>query len=373
MAQNGVISEHYLSPGVLDEKPATISIAYVLAAVNVRAWHLLTREWEKVPEIKEAGLVYGSSTFDAVIKIQAHAERINEIVLRNINSQSFVRRTKTLQAVDKMHWQKAQLARQVDPAELIKGEDLLHEMMHSDDHMQTAQALGLQHITQRDYPSRKLKAMFEAEAKNKFKDLHEMADGYLKIKRPEALNNLPTAIVNMAVSRVRAVVVWNQVSNGECERAIQYLKAQKERIAAAKRDKFEVLRVFVVNSPQVLLHDEALHRRIGYELYCKVSVRVITEVEWPQRRKQSYPVDFGLMDNQLYWAPCSEEIADEDIRYVAVSLKHVEIERFSSDFEAVWNKAKPLGDEVRDKCIKARESFAYLCGEASGNKSAPDA
>jgi hypothetical protein len=359
LVRAGRLPALYGDPGVLDQRLANPNVVYVHASVHVPAWPQICAELEAIPEVMEASLVYGSTDVDAIIKVEASTERINEILMRDIQPLRHVLRTQTLQAVAYSRWQREQRAWELDhamferdPARRIReiGEDVLD-----------ARALGRSalSIQGQAYPDA-LKRLFEREMAGKLQALREIRDGRLTLKRSDSLETFPAMLVGSALRRIDAVVVVNRIPDGECARILRYLDAQHARIRQA-RGRFAVRRIFVVDGIGPLQSDEALQGRLGAEMYRGIEVRFLLAGQWPKARRAARPVDLGILDDSVCW-DVLDEANGEQLRLVRLSLLESDILERQQDYVYLWDSASPLDDDLRRRCEAARPGFEYRCG-----------
>lgn len=358
LVRDGKLPAPYAEPGILDHRIADPNVVYVHATVNIPAWRQICAELEAIPEVLEASLVYGSADVDAIIKIAASAERINEILMRDIQPLRHILRTQTLQSVSYSRWQREQPAWSLDPEMFERDEaEKVRDIGVSEFDVREIERSILS-IEEHPYPE-ELKRLFLREMNSKISAFKEMRNGRLTLRRSDSLEMFPAKLVATATRRIDAVVVVSEIADGECRRILHYLDAQQARIEQT-RGLFEVRRIFVVDDEDVLRSDEAIQGRLGAEIHRGVQVRYLVAKDWPKARRDACPVDIGILDDAVCWV--LSEPNDEQIRVVNISLQENDILRRQQDYAYLWDRAHPLDKALERVCTAARTGFEYRCG-----------
>jgi hypothetical protein len=350
-----ILPEKYSRSGILDERFEPPGIVYLHASVSAEAWNLISETLAKIPEVCEASLVYGSSDFDAIIKIEASLERVNEIMMQAINVDPYIHGTQTLQAVSYSHWQREQSKRDYD-TKMFDVDDIGGGLTGDEQDYVNLSFLGLVERTSA-YP--KLRKLFSRERKNKWKDLRELANGTVTLKRTDTLNTYLETVAEAAKHQIRAVVVVDQIGEGEGSAILRYLDAQAERIKQGNGN-FHVRRIFIVDNAKVLKKDEAIQGRIGVELSRGIEVKFLVASKWPKARRRSEPNDFGIMDAQAYWEVLNQ-LNDAEMRMVKLTMDKSVIDQYCEDFDSLWLSATSLSKELVKQCKAASSGFELLC------------
>ncbi|MBK8185406.1 MAG: Lrp/AsnC ligand binding domain-containing protein [Candidatus Competibacteraceae bacterium] len=300
-------------------------MAYVFASVDPKQWHGIYTTFKDIPEIKEASLIYGSSTVDAIIKIEAPTRKFNEVLIGTISDHPHIKTTQTLFAVSGSQWQKSQLERDAQLEDI----PFYHSDAIQDD--LTTPAVHADSL----YPSPQIKRLFQKEEQNKQLDIEDMRHGDLVIKPEASINLFPEIVTESAQQSIRAVVILDKIGRGEKVRLHRYLQAQAMK--KSHHPDFEIRRVFFFNDLEAQLKKAEICARLGYELAIGVQVKYLRA--WCNVHQNDGPWDFGLMDETMQWI-MENKTNYESIRHLRVSLNRTTVQRTARYFEIIWSNAE---------------------------------
>ncbi len=347
LARDNVVDRRFARDFALDFPPEPPSVVYVLAAVNVCAWGEMLSAFQEMKEVVEAGLVYGDSDMDAMIKLRAPLPEMHDAILR-ISAHPHVRRTQSLQSVPFSRTQRKQGDEFADPERVIATMRSNRESPSIADSAMDVANVRDKVVREKDYiyPSTKIRELFESEIASKVDGLQDVLSNHqLSIKLAALLTRFPVDIVNSAQMQISAVVIWKHQPRGECERARRYLEEQAKRIRISDGE-FVVKRTFVLPDSYEIIGDGELCYRIVREMNSGIDVRLLESGKWPKERLGEQPSDFGLMDDQLFWE-VDQTVNAEGMRIVSVSLQAYKINRAGKQFLAIWNEAQEISGDLK--------------------------
>jgi hypothetical protein len=364
LISNGDLENVFFEEGMIDKPPSEIRIAYILASIRLPAWGQIYASLSRIPEVKEASLIYGSHEIDAIIKIEASIEHLNDILLKEIASHPHIIHTQTLQAIPDSQWQRKQEPRRPCLEELFpetmtnnldidfKNDDLTDETILSEDYLNRIYFPG--------GPRSRIREFFLTEQLSKLKSLSDLAKGKVKLKRAEDIKYLPDRVLEYAEFRIQAVVIWSELTIHECEKIIRYIKGQKER---KNRDPdFLIRRIFVLEDTKELHENEFLQARLGKELDAGIQIRYLEKSQWPEMKLENEPADFGIMDNCLLWT--MKNIPNiEGVRITELSLDRNDVETKVLYYNRLWEKARELDPNLMKICSNAKLLFPEKCND----------
>lgn len=319
----------YVSRGVLDYPPELDSIAYVMASVDVQRWDLIIANLKKIPEVKEVALILGRSDADALIKIEAPAKKLTDLLINQIARNPLIQKTQTLQSVQYSQWQREQKARkdELEQLSFIKSaQSDSSEVFELSTH----------------FPSEDIERIFRREVGYKKRTIDEIQGGRIVIKREAEINLFPDYIVKAAKLYIKAVVNWGKIGIGELDRIKRYMTAQYNK--KNKNPYFDISRIFLLDRPEELFTtNKALRERLGCELEIGINVRYLDR--WPNIRIGEKDVDFGIIDKSASWKML-EVFNREHLRHIDLTVIVSEVERAISDFDMLWYSAKDISEDL---------------------------
>ncbi len=345
----------YLESGFLDMPPKSETVAYVLATVDIGAWNAIYSELKGIQEINEASLVFGGERVDAVFIIKSTPDRINDILLQNISGNPKIHHTQTLHTIDFSQWQQPQEAKPAEPEKLPK----IHYSKPSENvHIENDFFTDYKEVFKDlNFHSSRIEGLFETEWNSRIDDLYKIKDEkHITIKSVARLNSFPEVVVDSARKEIRAIVVVDEISEGDQKRIQRYLDAQRERMQRKSRTEFKIRRVFVVNRFPIE-EDKQLCWRMGCEIDIGIGVRYIKKESWPSLSINEKPKDFGIIDNALSWQ-VQNQVNHEGMRQIDCFLMTPElsvnrVKRAIDEFELIWDDAREIDPELKRHCLEA--------------------